>query len=282
MIEIGIINNPRMAQAFVDYLAVKNIDAKIAVTDDGCAICLPEMTYVEEASAELDLFLANPYQNKYQAASWDVADTRTASFNYRSGNMRKNFFQHAGKVTLTIFFASVAVFVTMYLSMLSQNEFVFAALHFPFNLSIAAVSEFWRLFTPALMHFSLLHLVFNLLWWWYLGGQVETTLGSKKLLQLFLIAALIPNIGQFLLTGPNFGGLSGVVYALVGYIWWTGWLAPERNISLPKPYVGFMLAWLIVGFIPAFGLNIANAAHILGLLVGCGQACIDHKFKSFN
>lgn len=33
--------------------------------------------------------------------------------------------------------------------------------------------EFWRYFTHALMHFSLMHILFNLLWWWYLGGAVE-------------------------------------------------------------------------------------------------------------
>ena len=102
------------------------------------------------------------------------------------------------------------------------------------------------------------------------------------MLLLFLVAALIPNIGQFLLSGPNFGGLSGVVYALVGYIWWTGWLAPAQGIHLPKPYVGFMLVWLVLGFFPIFGLNVANAAHVLGLMVGCGQAFLDHKFKSSN
>lgn len=282
MIEIGIIDNPRMAQAFVDYLAVKSIDAKVAQTEEGFAICLPGMTHVEQASAELDLFLADPFQDKYQAASWDMAETRTAHFNYNSSNMLQNFLLHAGRVTLAIFVSCLVIFVTMYLGMLSQHEFVYAALHFPFNLSLDALSEFWRLVTPALIHFSLLHLVFNLLWWWYLGGLIETKLGSYKLLLLFLVAALIPNIGQFLLAGPNFGGLSGVVYALLGYIWWTGWLSPEKELNLPKPYIGFMLAWLVVGFVPIFGLNIANAAHLLGLAVGCGQAFIDYKFKSFN
>lgn len=282
MIEIGTINHPRMAQAFVDYLAVKKIQAKVAQTEDGFAICLPSMEHVEAASAELDLFLADPYHEKYQAASWDVAETRTASFTYGSGNMLQQFLGHAGKVTLSIFVVSLSVFVLMYFSMLSQSEFIFAALHFPYTLDVASLTEFWRLITPALMHFTLLHLVFNLLWWWYLGGQIEQRLGSYKLLLIFLVASLIPNIGQYLISGPNFGGLSGVVYALVGYIWWTGWLSPETELNLPKPYIGFMLAWLVIGFVPLFGLNIANTAHLLGLAVGCGQAFIDHKFKSFN
>ncbi|VED45788.1 Rhomboid protease glpG [Raoultella terrigena] len=35
--------------------------------------------------------------------------------------------------------------------------------------------EVWRYFSHALMHFSLMHILFNLLWWWYLGGAVEKT-----------------------------------------------------------------------------------------------------------
>lgn len=34
--------------------------------------------------------------------------------------------------------------------------------------------EFWRYFTHALMHFSLMHILFNLLWWWYLGAVEKT------------------------------------------------------------------------------------------------------------
>ncbi len=279
MVEIGVINNPRLAQAFVDYLAVKGIEAKVAKTDDGYAICLPAMTHVEQASAELDRFLKDPFQKRYQAASWDVADSRTAQFNYGSGSMLKNFVSHAGPVTLITFVVSLLIFIALNISMYSRNEFIYSALHFPYVLTWGSLTEFWRLFTPALLHFSILHLVFNLLWWWYLGGMIEKHSGSAKLVLLLCIAAVIPNVGQYWLAGPNFGGLSGVVYALLGYIWWTGWFAPEKGLSLPKPYIGFMLVWLVLGFFPVLGLNVANGAHLLGLAVGCCQAFIDHKFK---
>ena len=40
----------------------------------------------------------------------------------------------------------------------------------------------------ALLHFSLLHILFNLMWFWYLGGAVEKRLGSGKLLVIALIS----------------------------------------------------------------------------------------------
>ena len=77
--------------------------------------------------------------------------------------------------------------------------------------------DVWRYFTHALMHFSVMHILFNLLWWWYLGGAVEKRLGSGKLIVITLISALLSGYVQHKFSGPWFGGLSGVVYALMGY-----------------------------------------------------------------
>ena len=51
--------------------------------------------------------------------------------------------------------------------------------------------------------------MFNLLWWWYLGGQIEQRLGSGKLFILLIVGAALPNIAEFFASGPRFGGLSG-------------------------------------------------------------------------
>lgn len=93
--------------------------------------------------------------------------------------------------------------------------------------------QIWRWVSHAFLHFSLLHILFNLMWWWYLGGQMEKRLGTSKLLVLTIVSAVFSGWGQSLFSGANFGGLSGVVYALMGYVWLTGERAPERGISLP-------------------------------------------------
>jgi GlpG protein len=72
-----------------------------------------------------------------------------------------------------------------------------------------------------------------------------------------------------MVTGANFGGLSGVVYALVGFVWWFGYLAPEQGLSLAKPIVAFLLFWLVLGFVDLLPVNLANTAHLLGLISGC-------------
>ncbi|HCA76013.1 MAG TPA: rhomboid family intramembrane serine protease GlpG, partial [Alteromonas sp.] len=87
-----------------------------------------------------------------------------------------------------------------------------------------------------------------------------------------VVTALVSNLAQLMVSGPNFGGLSGVVYGLVGFVWITGWLRPQWGLYLPKAIVGFMLVWLLLGFADVLWVNMANAAHTAGLISGCVMA----------
>ncbi|MGF1713560.1 rhomboid family intramembrane serine protease GlpG [Photobacterium chitinilyticum] len=269
------LNNPRQAQAFIDYMASRGIALTLAPEPEGMfAIWLKESQHLIEAQAELNLFLANPQDRKYQAASWDVAESRTAKFYYNHPDLLAIIKSKAGPFSLSVMVISIAVY-GLWLFGLQQS--VFNLFHFP--VMDGDQWQVWRFFSHALIHFSTLHILFNCLWWWLLGGQLERHSGSSKLVQLFLISALISGFAQFWLHGPNFGGLSGVVYALLGYIWWMGWLAPQRGLSIPKPYVVFMLAWLVLGFAQPLGMSVANMAHLFGLLSGCGLALLDAKIR---
>ena len=50
-----------------------------------------------------------------------------------------------------------------------------------------AQQAYWRLVTPMLLHFSWLHLAFNLLWVWELGRRIEKLHG----ISLFLAVTLL-------------------------------------------------------------------------------------------
>ncbi|ETX11694.1 protease [Marinomonas ushuaiensis DSM 15871] len=143
-----------------------------------------------------------------------------------------------------------------------------------YNLSeVMARKEYWRLFTPALLHFSVLHLVFNTLWVWDIGRKLERLLGSVVWAVGVFIVAVLSNILQYEISGyPLFGGLSGVVYGLIGF----AWLLPILNARLPtiisKQLMIFFTVWLGIGYTPfpeMIGLgSIANTAHSIGLLSG--------------
>lgn len=134
--------------------------------------------------------------------------------------------------------------------------------------------QWWRLWTPIFVHFGLLHLSMNGLWFWELGRRIEMRHGSMGLLALTSLAALFTNTAQHLVDGPAiFGGLSGVLYALLGHCWLFQRLAPCAAFALPRGVVSMMLVWLLVclaGLPSLLGLGeIANTAHVSGFLIGC-------------
>lgn len=272
MIRLISLNQPRMAQAFIDYMASRQIDIKLMPEGEGqFALWLVDDQHQVEAEAELKMFLSEPNDTKYQAASWDMAESRTNHFRYHSPSVMSMIKAKAGPFTLAIMAACIGIFI---LQQFGAGQPVFDALHFP---AFAGQEwQVWRWVSHALLHFSIMHIAFNLLWWWQLGGDIEQRLGSGKLLQLFVFSAALSGIGQFWVEGANFGGLSGVVYALVGYIWLMGYRAPEKGLLMPKPLIGFMLVWLVLGFVQPF-MAIANTAHLVGLLAGVMLGWFDSR-----
>ena len=133
--------------------------------------------------------------------------------------------------------------------------------------------QYTRLLSPIFLHFGLLHLVFNCLWLTVLGARIESQQGSIHLLVLVLITGICSNMAQFYWSGSiYFGGLSGVIYALLGYIWIKHKIAPYHYAPLPSGLMGFMVGWLLLcmtGILEvAVGIGVANAAHLGGLIVG--------------
>ncbi|NPD10776.1 rhomboid family intramembrane serine protease [Vibrio ostreicida] len=49
---------------------------------------------------------------------------------------------------------------------------------------------------------------------------------------------------------------------------------PTLGLSIPKPIITFMLAWLVIGFVQPF-MPIGNAAHLIGLLAGIAMGLLD-------
>lgn len=132
--------------------------------------------------------------------------------------------------------------------------------------------QLWRFITPVLIHFSLPHLIFNALWIWIVGTRIEILQGRVPLVGLVLLSGLLSNAAQYWVSGPMFGGLSGVVFAFLGYAWLWDRCNPAVRFGLPSALMGFMLLWLVLGYTGALegmGLGaIANTAHLVGMLAG--------------
>ncbi len=77
---------------------------------------------------------------------------------------------------------------------------------------------------------------------------MEKRLGSGKLIVITLISALLSGYVQQKFSGPWFGGLSGVVYALMGYVWLRGERDPQSGIYLQRGLIIFALIWIVAGW----------------------------------
>lgn len=146
--------------------------------------------------------------------------------------------------------------------------------------------EVWRTFTPALLHYDLLHLFFNVVWFILLGNQIEHRLGWGRYLFLIIATAIISNTAQYLMSGSFFMGLSGVVVGMAAFILarqqrapWEGYLLNRLTMIFLGIFVlGMFLLQVVLFFLQIFGklefaVSVANTAHLTGALVGYLIGC---------
>ena len=275
MIQLLVLGDARMAQALVDYLATLGIPCELTQSELGVSVWLADERRLAQAQQEVKRFLSEPNHPRYMEASWQSGHA-DARIDYSKGmtDPVTDFLHQAGPLTLVVIIACLAIYALDAIGLPIFDELAF-------HPTLAQFTDWqaWRYVTPAFIHFSVVHLVFNLLWWWYLGGQIEQRLGSGKLFILLIVGAALPNIAEFFVSGPRFGGLSGVVYALLGYSWLRTRLQPDCGLAMPPALMGFMLVWLVLGFLDMLGTPTANMAHLAGLLVGLAQGWRDRRHR---
>lgn len=150
---------------------------------------------------------------------------------------------------------------------------------------LAGDREYWRWFTPVLVHFSWMHVAFNCAAVLEFGRRIEAATGAGVFLLLVVLIGVLGNLTQVALeVSPLFGGLSGVAYGLLGYILVRSRLDPENHSWKIHPAVSASMVLFLVlfstGVTGLFGLQIANAAHWGGLAAGCLLALIAGRARS--
>lgn len=255
------------ARLLTIYLVEQGMQAEYRYSANEYAhtVMLPESCDQIEAKKLAEEFVSNPHNKKYQTTAWQSGKTvklipdKSISLVNTVADLKQAPFTSSVLIICLVVYLLAMVGVSSPYSWLKIQPLVV----------LTDNGQWWRVLGPALIHFSVLHIAFNLLWWWSLGKQIEKNFGLSSLLMLFVFSAAASNVAQLLVSGPNFGGLSGVVYALVGCVWWLGWLKPSWGLSLPKPIVGFLLVWLVVGYLNILPVDTANTAHTIGLISGC-------------
>jgi membrane associated rhomboid family serine protease len=126
--------------------------------------------------------------------------------------------------------------------------------------------EWWRIFTAAFLHGPPMHILFNMIALWQVGGMVETVYGTLRMAVLYVLSAL----GSGLLVtvwDPHVAtvGASGAIFGLFGAIVAAGIGMGPGGRQLVQGTVGVIILNLLIGFtLP----NISNSGHIGGLIAG--------------
>jgi membrane associated rhomboid family serine protease len=136
--------------------------------------------------------------------------------------------------------------------------------------------EVWRLVTSCLLHFGLLHLIFNALWLVQLGPLLEQILGRSRFVALTL-ASGVGGMGLSLVyraaTGtPAIGaGASGIIFGLIGAALVRGYLRKTTHSELLRGGVG---KWALYAIIFSLLPGVDLVAHLGGGVVGAGLALV--------
>ena len=203
-------------------------------------------------------------------------------------NIFKNF--HIPIIIVSILLALISNFgsliaiiepLTFTILKISNQGFVSVS---TFEQTYFLENQWWRLISPMFIHFSFAHLAFNCLWIYILGEKIERIDNSITFLMLIIFSSICSNYLQFLWTGSSlFGGLSGVIYGLIGYCMILEMDTNYDRYKLPSGLYLFMIVWLILGFLgilELFGFgSVANFAHLGGLVSGILFAII---YKNIN
>ena len=135
--------------------------------------------------------------------------------------------------------------------------------------------EWWRLFTCMFLHIGVLHLLFNMIALWNVGGFMERWLGSTSFLVLYLLAGLLGSVASvawnpFVVSAGASGAIFGLYGGLLAFLVRHRAMQPHTSLAaLRTNTLAFLGYNLVYGFIVQ---GIDMAAHIGGLAGGlvCG------------
>ncbi len=304
---LGTISGQSNAEALVAYLLTRQISTHVesGTPDDQWEVWIRDEDRIDEARQELDSYLKAPEDSKYndavRQAQQIVQDQRKKRLDaVRNVKTSRTLFRGgmpgAGgipPVTMTlIIIASIISLATEFMNPSASNNFgriVLDELQFVSsqdyrlkqNDPAASLKkgEIWRVITPMFPHGNPIHLLFNVLAMIQLGRIVERMEGTFRFALMALITAVFSSLLQGLLPEklmgyPFFGGLSGVVCGVFGFLLVKSYLRPELGIRLAQSSVMIMLGWIVLGFTGMMG-NIANMAHLGGLIAGALLAWVD-------
>ncbi len=304
---IGTLDNEEQARRFSDFLLVAEIDAHIEETTRGdWQVWVEHDDDLDEAKLQLEAFRSSPDDPKYTSIKTNASRLRKTEevsaqrrrenyVDYRTSSAWSGLGQYGTPVIISLI--AICIFVSLATQFGKDNSSrLYQALLFQSNPEITDKSiteeawyintrergmftdiregQVWRLVTPTVIHYGLMHIFFNMMVFWRFGSIIESQKGSLKTILIILAIAIVSCASEAWwaqtmddLRWNGFGGMSGVCGGLFGYAWMKHKYQPYERIHVADQEVWYTIAWFLLC---SFGLmgGIANAAHWMGLATG--------------
>ncbi len=247
------------ARALADALLVEGIEARVdSAREGGFLLWVHDEAHMARAQELLALFEQSPDDIRFKRARREAASLRksqqreTEEVRKRTIDVRKRWRTKSGlgRFTLALIVVSVGAYVVTSETLANRQD-IAAWLYIDSHVGMSEIlyglfadvrsGQVWRLVTPVFMHGGFLHILFNLWWLKDLGTMIEHRQSTGFLVGFFFVCAITSNVAQYLLVGPYFVGMSGVVYGLFGYIWIRGRFDPGSGYGLTQTAVVIMV-----------------------------------------
>lgn len=305
---LGEIDGRENAERLVAHLLVNDISTHIESADgDSWEIWVREEDKLRQAVDELKLFQQDPHNARYdgvlakakQRLEKDQAKQTEIKKNIREVKMVVRPGMMSGRIpplTLTLLVLCVVLGLLSNFGtpgpnsswgrqILKQLKFVDLQESEGDPAANLKKGEVWRAVTPIFLHGSPMHLGMNMLGLVIFGRVIERLLGTPRYAVMILALAIVPNLLQGLMPeslggNPNFVGISGVIYGLVGYVWVRSQLNPSFGISIPMPFLVLMIGSIVIGLSGAIeAWRFADLCHLGGLVLGAAMGYFSESKK---
>ncbi|MBI1913787.1 MAG: rhomboid family intramembrane serine protease [Planctomycetes bacterium] len=301
MRQIGTLPDAQDARAVADCLAGLSIETRLLQSPGGWELWVCDEDKVPRAREEYQAFLSNPTDERFhraEASKEAPAPQPAAPVTGRpaAGPQRSlTFLLIAASILVTVLFHSPQEKKVVYKYLFITEIHLLGEPPWDPTLPELRHGELWRLITPAFIHSNQLHILFNMIWLFLLGTQLELRYGIGRFALLVVLMAAPSHLCQYFFStivlegwvpvvtrsSPAFGGMSGVVYGLFGFVWMKAVYEPGCGLYVSPTNIVVMMLWLILCMTGAVG-PIGNTAHLVGLAVGMLSGYVSAWWNGFG
>jgi len=143
----------------------------------------------------------------------------------------------------------------------------------------------WQMVSYSFLHAGIFHILFNMLWLWWFGAQLEMDWGYRKFLEFYFFCVIGAALTTIVVSYTGFGGITpatptvGASGGILGILMAFGMLYGDQEIWLfPIPF-SVKARYFVIGivFLTLYGAvtatrhrgeSVAYIAHLGGLLFG--------------